>query len=109
MRALWMEDGRLTLVDAPLPDRQDECLIKVTLSGICGTDLHMRRGYADFTGIPGHEFVGVVERTTSAAHRHWIGQRGVGDMNIGGGGGAPPGRGAGGRPATSLDWLSPAP
>jgi alcohol dehydrogenase len=43
----------------------------------------MRHGYAEFTGIPGHEFVGVVERVSRPEHRHWIGQRVVGNINIG--------------------------
>ncbi len=36
-------------------------MVQVLLAGICGTDLHLLRGYADFRGIPGHEFVGLVE------------------------------------------------
>lgn len=83
MRALWMEDGRLSLVDVPPPERPGECLIRVTLAGICGTDLHMRHGYASFTGIPGHEFVGIVESVARNEHRHWLGQRVVGDINVG--------------------------
>ncbi len=83
MRALWMEHGALRTVNLPLPHRPGECLVRVSLAGICGTDLHMRRGYADFTGVPGHEFVGVVEAVTRPEHRHWVGQRVVGDINIG--------------------------
>jgi alcohol dehydrogenase len=83
MRALWMEDGHLSLVDVPTPEHPGELLIRVTMAGICGTDLHMRRGYAQYTGIPGHEFVGVVEHATTPEHRHWLGQRVVGEINIG--------------------------
>ncbi|HYV40712.1 MAG TPA: alcohol dehydrogenase catalytic domain-containing protein, partial [Thermoanaerobaculia bacterium] len=36
-------------------------LVRVIASGICNTDLELRRGYHDFSGIPGHEFVGRVE------------------------------------------------
>jgi alcohol dehydrogenase len=43
----------------------------------------MVKGYAAFTGVPGHEFVGVVEDVTRAGDRHWLGQRVVGDINIG--------------------------
>jgi threonine dehydrogenase-like Zn-dependent dehydrogenase len=82
MRALWLDHGRLTLTDMPVPDRPDECLIRVTLAGVCGTDLHLRRGYADFTGVPGHEFVGVVEQASPDAPA-WAGTRVVGDINIG--------------------------
>jgi threonine dehydrogenase-like Zn-dependent dehydrogenase len=83
MRALWMEQGELTLVETPAPYRPGDCVVRVELAGICGTDLHMRRGYADYTGIPGHEFVGVVEHVPAPAQRHWLGQRVVGDINIG--------------------------
>jgi len=53
------------------------------MAGICGTDLEMVKGYANFTGIIGHEFVGVVEAVTRPEDRHWVGQRVVGDINIG--------------------------
>ena len=35
-------------------------LIKVHLAGICSTDLQIFKGYMDFRGVPGHEFVGSV-------------------------------------------------
>lgn len=35
--------------------------MRVTLSGICNTDLEIARGYAGFQGTLGHEFVGVLE------------------------------------------------
>jgi threonine dehydrogenase-like Zn-dependent dehydrogenase len=72
----------LSLVEVPKPALPGECLIRVTLAGICGTDLHMLDGYADFAGIPGHEFVGVVEDAPAAA-REWIGRRVVGEINAG--------------------------
>jgi len=83
MRALWLERGNLSLNDVPVPSRDGECLVRVVVSGICGTDLHMRRGYADFTGIPGHEFVGVVEHVSREEDRRWLGRRVVGDINVG--------------------------
>jgi threonine dehydrogenase-like Zn-dependent dehydrogenase len=36
-------------------------LVRVHLAGICSTDLQIFQGYMGFHGIPGHEFVGVVE------------------------------------------------
>ena len=83
MRALRLEHGRLELVDAPIPSRAGECLVRVTMAGICGTDLEMVKGYANFTGVIGHEFVGVVEAVSRPEDRHWVGQRAVGDINIG--------------------------
>lgn len=83
MRALTLCRGRLQLADVPVPDRPGECLVRVTMAGICGTDLELVRGYADFLGIPGHEFVGVVEAVSRPEDRHWVGQRVVGDINVG--------------------------
>lgn len=62
--------------------RAGECRVAVTLAGICGTDLQILQGYAGFSGVPGHEFVGVVE-TAPDGDRHWIGKRVVGEINIG--------------------------
>lgn len=83
MRALILDSGRLRLADVPVPERPGECLIRVKAAGICGTDLELVRGYAGFSGIPGHEFVGVVERVSQPDDSHWVGRRVVGDINIG--------------------------
>jgi len=83
MRALYLERGTISLRSLGKPSRPDECTVRVTLAGICGTDLQMVKGYADFTGVPGHEFVGVVEAVSRPDDRHWLGQRVVGDINIG--------------------------
>lgn len=40
----------------PIP-RPGEVLLDVRLVGLCDTDLHLARGYMNFRGIPGHEFV----------------------------------------------------
>jgi threonine dehydrogenase-like Zn-dependent dehydrogenase len=83
MRALVIDAaGRLAVTDAPAPDRGGECRIRVALAGICGTDLQLLDGYAGFRGIPGHEFVGVVE-SAPPDDAAWIGRRVVGDINIG--------------------------
>ena len=48
--------------DLAAPERDaTEALVRVLCGGICGTDLELLRGYRPFSGIPGHEFVGVVE------------------------------------------------
>jgi alcohol dehydrogenase len=54
-----------------------EALIRVHLAGICATDLEIARGYMDFAGIPGHEFVG----TVTAGSDRLEGQRVVGEIN----------------------------
>jgi alcohol dehydrogenase len=81
VRALELRDGELTSILAPLPGAPDHCLIRVRLAGICGTDLQLLSGYADFAGVPGHEFVGTVERTPPEAES-WLGARVVGEINI---------------------------
>jgi threonine dehydrogenase-like Zn-dependent dehydrogenase len=83
VRAVVLDpDGTLSLRDRPKPAAGDECLIRVTAAGICGTDLEMLRGYAGFSGVPGHEFVGVVEEA-GAADAGWIGRRVAGEITVG--------------------------
>lgn len=53
-------------------------VVKVSLAGICSTDLQIFRGYMDFHGVPGHEFVG----TVCAGPDHWLGRRVVGEINF---------------------------
>jgi threonine dehydrogenase-like Zn-dependent dehydrogenase len=81
MRGLWLEEKRLAFRDdLPAPLLVDgEAVVRVRLAGICGTDLELRRGYYPFTGVPGHEFVGIVEEAPSAPE--WIGRRVVGEIN----------------------------
>ncbi len=73
-------DGELQLRDdLPVPEPgPGEALIKVMAAGICHTDLEIVRGYMDFRGVPGHEFVGVVERCDDP---QWLGKRVVGEIN----------------------------
>ena len=78
MRALYY-DTQLQLVDLPTPQPQKgEALIRVLAAGICHTDLEITKGYVNFTGVPGHEFVGIVERSPG---EHWVGKRVVGEIN----------------------------
>ncbi len=79
MLALWLENQQLTVRDdVPIPEPPDgEALIRVLKAGICSTDLELVRGYYPFTGVLGHEFVGVVERGPDEL----LGQRVVGEIN----------------------------
>jgi len=81
MRALWLENQTLRLrEDVPLPSPPEgEALVRVSLAGVCNTDLELVRGYYPYTGIPGHEFVGVVEDAPGAPQ--WRGVRVVGEIN----------------------------
>ena len=79
MRAVFF-DGKLSVRERPRPiSGPREALIRVTLAGICNTDVEILRGYMDFRGILGHEFVGVVEE---CADPSWVGKRVVGEINI---------------------------
>lgn len=80
MKALRVEKRGLALRNVETPERGQEALVRVLLSGICNTDLEIARGYAGFKGTIGHEFVGVVE---ASAAGHLIGERVVGEINAG--------------------------
>ncbi len=79
MKGLWLENGRLGFrTDLPVPKPADrEVLIRVVRAGLCRTDAELANGYYPFTGVPGHEFVGVVEQ----GPREWQGERVVGEIN----------------------------
>jgi alcohol dehydrogenase len=81
VKALVFRKGpaRVAELRAPRP-RPGFALVRVVLSGICNTDLELQRGYHGFSGVPGHEFVGVVE---GPAGSPWLGRRVVGEINIG--------------------------
>lgn len=82
MRALVVPSdppSRLELTDEyprPVP-AEGEVLVRVRWAGICATDLEIVRGYMQFHGILGHEFVGTV--VTGPAR--WVGQRVVAEIN----------------------------
>ena len=64
--------------DLPRPvPAAGEALIRVTSAGVCQTDLEIAKGYMGFSGVMGHEFVGVVEDGPAA----WIARRVVGEIN----------------------------
>jgi threonine dehydrogenase-like Zn-dependent dehydrogenase len=79
MRALVF-DGTLHL-DREMRLNQlqgDQALIKIRRAGICNTDLELIRGYMNFSGILGHEFVGEVAQGAP----EWVGKRVVGEINV---------------------------
>ena len=57
-----------------------ESIVRVRMAGICGTDLQLAKGYMNYRGVPGHEFVGEVVDTENPALR---GRRVVGEINAG--------------------------
>jgi threonine dehydrogenase-like Zn-dependent dehydrogenase len=76
----------LTAVRKPLPTlRRGWALIRVRLAGICNTDVEILRGYHNFRGTPGHEFVGEVVDVRGVGSREkkkWLGRRVAGEINI---------------------------
>jgi alcohol dehydrogenase len=74
--------GTLSLeADHPEPGvTPGEAVIGVRLAGVCNTDLEIARGYMNFRGVPGHEFVGEV---LEAEESGWVGVRVVGEINCG--------------------------
>jgi alcohol dehydrogenase len=80
MLAVHLENGVVTKRALPLPHRpQGFALLRLLVGGICNTDLELQRGYYEFAGTPGHEFVAeVVEADTTSL----TGRRVVGEINL---------------------------
>jgi len=79
MRALLFDDSEARVAEVAEPQACDESvLVRVSLAGVCNTDLEIVKGYMQFRGILGHEFVGRVE----AGPPEWHGQRVVGEINF---------------------------
>ena len=60
-------------------------LVRVRMAGICNTDLEILRGYHQFRGTPGHEFVGEVAEVAGVSARErkrWTGRRVCGEINV---------------------------
>ena len=83
MQALYLSQGQLNYIpDYPQPKPANgQALIRILKAGICATDLALIAGYADFTGVLGHEFVGLVE--AAPTNPDWVGRRVVGSINMG--------------------------
>jgi threonine dehydrogenase-like Zn-dependent dehydrogenase len=81
MKSLRYENDALLVADVDAPRGAGEALVRVSLSGICNTDLEIARGYAGFQGTLGHEFVGVCEEATNVPEL--VGRRVVGEINAG--------------------------
>ena len=83
MLAAVTHRNRGRVVQKPLPRlKPGWALVRVRLGGICNTDIEILRGYHDFHGTLGHEFVGDVVRVASAKDRGWIGRRVAGEINL---------------------------
>src|SRR3954462_9653974 len=60
MRGVYCDGSMIRLRnDLPTPKAgDDEVVLRVRMAGICDTDLQLARGYMNYRGILGHEFVG---------------------------------------------------
>ncbi len=68
MRGLVLEQNLHLQMNRPKPEpKPQEVIIQVLQAGICSTDLHLVKGYMDFQGVLGHEFVGIVDQAPNHA------------------------------------------
>ena len=82
MKAVQFENQKISLIEVPIPAISDgEARVQVMMAGICATDVALFQGYQNFSGIPGHEFVGLVEAAPGAPEM--VGKRVVADINVG--------------------------
>lgn len=86
MLSFRIESGKLKKTSRPLPRlRRGWALVRVRLVGICNTDVELLHGYYNFRGVPGHEFVGTVEKlhgVSAGEKKKWVGRRVCGEINI---------------------------
>ncbi len=80
MKALRFDGNDLNFLENYPNPHEDETLVRVSLAGICGTDLEILQGYMSYVGVLGHEFVGVVEESKN---KELVGKRVVGEINVG--------------------------
>ncbi|WP_437964027.1 alcohol dehydrogenase catalytic domain-containing protein [Sorangium sp. So ce260] len=79
MRALVWDGTAARVVDRDPPSiTAGMAVVEVRCAGICNTDLEITKGYMDFRGTLGHEFVGEVVDGPAA----WRGRRVVGEINF---------------------------
>lgn len=86
MKAIIFDNGLKLDKNYPKPKpRNGEALIRIKLAGICNTDHEITKGYMDYAGVLGHEFVGVVEEinSTKEEDKKWIGKRVVAEISYG--------------------------
>jgi len=76
-------EAKIMRLPKPTLEGPGYALIRVLRAGICNTDLELVKGYMGFTGVLGHEFVGVVEQVHDDEDQEWVGKRVCGDINVG--------------------------
>jgi threonine dehydrogenase-like Zn-dependent dehydrogenase len=79
LKALHFDGSELRLAERAEPEPRSDCVVvRVSLAGVCNTDLEIAKGYLGFRGILGHEFVGRV----AEGPEEWRGERVVGEINF---------------------------
>ncbi|HEY5587002.1 MAG TPA: alcohol dehydrogenase catalytic domain-containing protein [Ruminiclostridium sp.] len=85
--AVFEKPGVITIKQVPIPQINDnEVLIKVKYTGICGTDWSIFKGMYSADKLPmisGHEFSGDIVEVGKGARGLKVGQRVTADINIG--------------------------
>lgn len=78
-QAEMVAPGRVVVSDVPEPKaKAGEVLIRVAVSGVCGSDVHAYLGEHPFIScpvVPGHEFAGVIAKLGADVHGWRIGQK----------------------------------
>lgn len=72
--------GEVALEDRPMPviKEDTDVIVKVTLSSICSSDLHIKHGSvprAKENTVLGHEFVGIITEAGAAVRKYKVGDR----------------------------------
>lgn len=72
--------GEVALEDRPMPviKEDTDVIVKVTLSSICSSDLHIKHGSvprAKENTVLGHEFVGIITEAGTAVKKYKVGDR----------------------------------
>ena len=80
VKALHFDGKSLSCIEGYPNPQTDEAVVKVSMAGICGTDLEILHGYMSYEGVLGHEFVGVV---VESQDKDIVGKRVVGEINVG--------------------------
>jgi threonine dehydrogenase-like Zn-dependent dehydrogenase len=84
--AVFEKVGVIKVKEVPVPEiSDDEVLIKVKNTGICGTDWSIYNGWYSADKLPmiaGHEFSGVVEKIGKNANGFQAGDRVTADINM---------------------------
>ena len=83
--AVFLGKEKIEIRDVPIPEiGEDEALVKVAFTGICGTDLHIYKGHlpVDVPRILGHEISGEVVSVGRNSHGIREGDRVVVEPNF---------------------------